>query len=107
MNLLLNAVQAINNQGTICLRTGILAGKVWFEIDDNGKGIPVDNIGRIFDPFFTTQPIGKGPGLGLSLAYGIIKNHHGRIEVESTIGKGSRFRVWLPMRQVKNTDNTE
>jgi signal transduction histidine kinase len=69
------------------------------EVEDTGKGIPPENLNRIFDPFFTTKPIGKGTGLGLSLSYGIVQKHHGRIEVKSEVGKGSAFRIWLPVRQ--------
>lgn len=69
------------------------------EFSDSGKGIAPENLTRIFDPFFTTKPIGKGTGLGLSLSYGIVDKHHGRIEVESELGKGTTFRIWLPIRQ--------
>lgn len=101
MNLLVNAAQAIETRGKIVLRTGSVDDTVWIEIEDNGKGIPADIVGRIFDPFFTTKPIGKGTGLGLSLSYGIIQKHHGRIEVDSTPGRGTRFRVWLPVEHAK------
>jgi two-component system, NtrC family, sensor kinase len=96
MNLLVNAGQAIETKGTITLRTGFDEVWVWVEVADTGKGIPAEHLVRIFDPFFTTKPVGKGTGLGLSLAYGIVKKHGGRIEVQSTVGEGSRFRVWLP-----------
>jgi signal transduction histidine kinase len=99
MNLLVNAAQAIDQKGTITVRTGSKGDEVWVEVEDTGKGIPADNLNRIFDPFFTTKPIGKGTGLGLSLAYGIIQKHHGRIEVKSEVGKGSTFRVTLPVKQ--------
>ena len=104
MNLLVNAAHAMDEdrRGRITVRTGVRTdvdgGEVWVEIADNGKGIPPENITRIFDPFFTTKPIGKGTGLGLSLAYGIIEKHHGRIEVESKVGKGTTFRVILPVK---------
>ena len=100
MNLLLNAVQAIEQHGTITLRTGQQDDAVWVEISDTGKGIAPEYRQKIFDPFFTTKPIGKGTGLGLSLSYGIIQKHHGRIEVESEVGKGTSFRIWLPIKHI-------
>ncbi|WP_043689639.1 ATP-binding protein [Luteimonas huabeiensis] len=99
MNLLLNAGQAIEERGTIGLRTGHADGMVWVEISDDGPGIPADMQQRIFDPFFTTKPVGTGTGLGLSISYGIVAKHHGRIEVDSAPGRGSRFKVVLPVRQ--------
>jgi two-component system NtrC family sensor kinase len=97
MNLLINASQAIEQNGVITIRTGAEEGFVWVEIGDTGCGIKPENLPRIFEPFFTTKPIGKGTGLGLSLSYGIITQHGGRIEVRSEIGAGSIFRVWLPI----------
>jgi len=99
MNLLVNAAHAIEERGTITIRSGAVEDQVWVEIADSGKGIPAENLKRIFDPFFTTKPIGKGTGLGLSLSYGIVQKHRGRIEVESEVGKGTTFRVWLPVKQ--------
>lgn len=103
MNLMVNAAQAIENHGTITLRTGQTDEQVWVEVSDSGKGIAPEHLNRIFDPFFTTKPVGKGTGLGLSLSYGIVKKHHGRIDVDSTPGKGTTFRVWLPLRQATTT----
>jgi PAS domain S-box-containing protein len=99
MNLLVNASQAIEEHGQISIRTASTEDEVRIEIEDTGRGIPPENLGRIFEPFFTTKPVGKGTGLGLSLSYGIIKKHHGRIEVSSEVGKGTRFTIILP-RQV-------
>ena len=101
MNMLVNASHAIGpgGHGQITIRSGAKDDMVWIEFADNGKGIAPENIKRIFDPFFTTKPVGKGTGLGLSLSYGIIEKHHGRIEVESEPGKGTTFRIWLPVRQ--------
>jgi signal transduction histidine kinase len=107
MNLLLNAAQAIEGQGRLTIRTGRVDAELWLEIADNGKGIPAENLSRVFDPFFTTKPVGKGTGLGLSLSYGIVERHHGRIEMESTVGKGSTFRVWLPIRQPASGESGE
>jgi two-component system, NtrC family, sensor kinase len=101
MNLLVNAAHAMEGlpRGTITVRTGTVEDKVWIEISDTGCGIPSDVINRIFDPFFTTKPIGKGTGLGLSLSYGIIQKHHGKLDVNSAPGKGTTFRITLPINQ--------
>jgi hemerythrin-like metal-binding protein len=103
MNLLLNAAQAIESNGTITISSGSSGDEVWIEVKDSGKGIAPEHLNRIFEPFFTTRPVGKGTGLGLSLAYAIVQKHHGRIEVKSEVGKGSAFRVYLPLRQNINT----
>ena len=97
MNLLVNAAHAIAERGTITVRTGCAGPEVWVEVADSGSGIAPENLKRIFEPFFTTKPVGKGTGLGLSLAYGIVKKHHGRIDVTSEPGKGTVFRVTLPI----------
>ncbi|OGS83522.1 MAG: ATPase [Gallionellales bacterium GWA2_59_43] len=102
MNLLVNASQSIETQGTVTIRTGTVGDHIWIEIADTGKGISPENLKFLFDPFFTTKPVGKGTGLGLSVSYSIIQQHHGRIEVDSAEGKGSTFRVWLPIRQPAN-----
>ena len=99
MNLLVNAAQAIDDHGTITIRTGMQGEEAWVEIADTGKGIPPENLARIFDPFFTTKPVGKGTGLGLSVTYSIVEKHHGRIAVASEVGKGTTFRIWLPLKQ--------
>ncbi len=101
MNMLMNATQAIDTHGTITVRTGSIGNEIWVEVEDTGKGIPPENMNRIFDPFFTTKAIGKGTGLGLSLSYGIVQKHHGRIEVKSEVGKGTNFRISLPVKQIK------
>ncbi|GMR19464.1 MAG: hypothetical protein BMS9Abin36_0059 [Gammaproteobacteria bacterium] len=98
MNLLVNAAHAMEQQrGVITIRTGAEQDWVWVEISDTGKGIDTEHLKRIFDPFFTTKPVGTGTGLGLSLSYGIVEKHGGRIDVESELGKGTTFRVWLPV----------
>jgi two-component system NtrC family sensor kinase len=101
MNLVVNAAHAIGAQrGCITIRTGRQgAGEVWIDVEDNGSGIAPDMLSRIFDPFFTTKAVGKGTGLGLSLAYGIVQKHGGSIAVDSTLGRGTRFRVVLPIAQ--------
>jgi len=98
LNLLVNAAHAIKDKGTVTLRTGLREDFACIEISDTGCGIAKENLKRIFDPFFTTKPIGKGTGLGLSLSYGIVQKHGGRIEVESEPGKGTTFRVLLPLQ---------
>jgi two-component system NtrC family sensor kinase len=71
---------------------------VEISIIDTGCGIPEKNLKRIFDPFFTSKEVGKGTGLGLSVSHGIIRAHGGLIDVESTVGKGSTFRIYLPLK---------
>jgi signal transduction histidine kinase len=73
-------------------------------VADDGPGIPAHVHGRIFDAFFTTKEVGKGTGLGLSIARRIIDSHHGEIDFETKPGGGTSFRVWLPIKQVRNID---
>ena len=102
MNLLVNAAQSIVERGTITIRTGMEGDDwVWVEIADSGSGIAPENVKRIFDPFFTTKPVGQGTGLGLSLTYGIVKKHGGRIEVNSEVGVGTTFRLLLPVNAAR------
>ncbi|XLZ72235.1 ATP-binding protein [Massilia sp. SR12] len=96
-HLLLNAAQAIAEQGVIRVITGTERDGVWVRIQDNGTGIAPEHLARIFDPFFTTKPVGSGTGLGLYLAYGIVHKHGGRIAVISEPGKGSAFTLHLPV----------
>ena len=96
MNLLVNAAQAITTHGRIKIKTYQEGKNIIIEISDTGVGIAEENIPRIFEPFFTTKEVGQGTGLGLSVAYGIIQRHNGRIEVESEVNKGTTFRVILP-----------
>jgi two-component system NtrC family sensor kinase len=86
----------------ITLRTGATGEEVWIEIEDTGCGIPEQIRTRIFDPFYTTKPVGKGTGLGLSISYGIIQKHGGRIDLESEVGKGSTFRIFLPIKPARS-----
>lgn len=100
MNLVINAAQAMGpERGTITLSNGVEGDRVWLEVADNGCGIAPHSLQKIFDPFFTTKPVGEGTGLGLSLSYGIVKTHHGDISVSSEVGRGTTFRVVLPIRQ--------
>lgn len=99
MNLLTNAAQAIEGKGDIWIRTFLEGEDVIVEIEDNGQGILPEALDKIFDPFFTTKKIGEGTGLGLSITYGLIERHHGEIKVESEPGRGTLFRVILPVYQ--------
>jgi len=100
MNLVVNAAQAMGEaRGCITIRSGVAGEQVWLEVADNGSGIPPQTLQRIFEPFFTTKPVGQGTGLGLSLSYGIVQKHGGRIEVDSVVGQGTTFRVTLPIRR--------
>lgn len=100
MNLVINAAQAMGpERGTITISNGVDGENVWLEVADNGCGIAPESVQKIFDPFFTTKPVGEGTGLGLSLSYGIVKKHRGAISVSSELGKGTTFRVVLPIRQ--------
>ena len=102
MNLLVNAAHAMGEaRGTITIRTGTEGDRVWLEFSDTGSGIPEEIRKKVFDPFFTTKPVGKGTGLGLSLSYGIIQNHNGRIVLDSEVGKGTTFRIELPVKHVE------
>ena len=103
MNLLVNAAQAITTHGQIKIKTYREGENILIEVSDTGAGIPKENIPRIFEPFFTTKEVGKGTGMGLSVAYGIIQKHNGRIEVESEVNKGTIFRVILPRTRSVST----
>ncbi|OLD64362.1 MAG: hypothetical protein AUI47_06360 [Acidobacteria bacterium 13_1_40CM_2_68_5] len=96
MNLLLNAVDAMTEGGTVTVAARAASGRVQIEVSDTGCGIPAEHLDRIYDPFFTTKPRGQGTGLGLSVSYGIVKEHAGTLSVESNPGEGSRFVVSLP-----------
>lgn len=104
MNFLVNAAHAIAERGQITLRTGREEDWVWVSVADTGVGISPENINRIYDPFFTTKPVGTGTGLGLSISHSIIGKHGGRIEVESVVGSGTTFSIFLPIKQ---TDQAE
>ncbi len=99
INLLMNAIHAVDRNGTINITTGMneAASRVTVEVADDGHGIAEENLPRIFDPFFTTKPTGEGTGLGLSVSYGIIKGHGGNITVKSEKGRGAAFTLSMPV----------
>ena len=101
VNLVMNAVDAMDHKGIMTLRTyrDKPAGKAYIEVSDTGRGIPEKDLPLIFDPFFTTKAPGKGTGLGLSTAYGIIKENQGRIWVKETSQRGTTFAVEFPLYQ--------
>jgi two-component system, NtrC family, sensor kinase len=98
MNLFTNAAQAIGDKGgTLSASVEMQDNRVLLTVEDDGPGIPKDVLPRIFDPFFTTKDVGEGSGLGLSIVHGIIERHGGHIEVESEVGKGTKFSISFPL----------
>jgi two-component system NtrC family sensor kinase len=107
LNILLNAIQASEREGLIEARTGLDGDNgVVVEIRDHGCGINPEHLPHIFEPFFTTKPVGGGAGLGLSISYGIVREHDGSLEVESKVGQGSLFRIRLPLRLAEPRDGS-
>ena len=98
LNILNNAVEALEEHGKIAVKTWSEDGRVAISFSDNGRGIPVEDLDKIFTPFFTTKPPGKGTGLGLSICYGIIEKLNGKIDVKSEPGKGTTFTIYLPTK---------
>ena len=96
VNIIMNAAQAMPNGGTIQIKTKMENGMVSVSVTDEGVGIKKEDLNRIFEPFFTTKKVSEGTGLGLSLCKKLVEANNGRIEVESTVGKGSTFRILLP-----------
>ncbi len=105
LNLIVNAAQSMSEdqKGTLTIRSGLSEdnSRVWVEVQDTGSGISPENVSKIFDPFYTTKAIGQGTGLGLSVSHGIIQHHGGSLEVQSTLGVGTCFKVILPIVQVQ------
>jgi PAS domain S-box-containing protein len=97
VNLIKNAMQAMSSGGLLTIRTGTAGEEVWVSISDTGGGIPHEQLNRIFEPFYTTKK--KGSGLGLMIVQRIVRAHGGRIELDSRVGQGTTFKVWLPMRE--------
>jgi two-component system NtrC family sensor kinase len=104
MNILLNAADAMTgNGGTLTIKTDLKNGIAEVSFTDTGCGISKEHLSKLFDPFFTTKQTGKGTGLGLAISYGIIQSHNGDIDVESEVGKGSTFRIKLPIERQDQT----
>ena len=97
MNILLNAADAMAGGGTLSIRTEMKDGVAEISFTDTGCGLAKEHLSKLFDPFFTTKQTGKGTGLGFAISYGIIQGHNGDIRVESELGKGSTFRIKLPV----------
>ncbi len=103
MNMLVNAAHAIEECGLIKISTKLEDENIIICISDTGSGIDPENLKKLYDPFFTTKPVGHGTGLGLSISYGIIEKHNGKIDVESELGKGTKFTITLPVNNdIKN-----
>ena len=105
-NMIINAIDAIKPGGTITISTGISLSAsdtgrkgVEISITDTGCGIPSEHLDNLFEPFFTTKEVGKGTGLGLAVSYGIVQRHGGTIRVQSEVGRGSTFTIWLPIEE--------
>ena len=97
MNLLVNAVQSIDQTGTITVRTGADTTQAWIEVEDTGCGMTEEQKHHIFEPFFTTKPPGQGTGLGLAIAWRVMERHHGHFDIDSTVNQGTRIRINLPI----------
>lgn len=97
LNIFLNAIQAMQDKGRMLIKSYSDNKSLIIDVSDTGIGIPAENLDKIFDPFFTTKEVGQGTGLGLSVSYGIIKKHHGRITVSSEVGRGTTFSILLPL----------
>jgi len=99
MNLIVNALDAMTETGTLKIRTRVVAsGRVEIDVEDSGCGIPADLVDHIFEPFFTTKDVGRGTGLGLAISYGIVARHRGSIRVRSEPGRGACFTIDLPVK---------
>jgi two-component system NtrC family sensor kinase len=96
MNIIVNAVQAMEDTGRIRIETRHEGGKVTVRISDSGSGIPEQDLEHLFEPFFTTKEVGEGSGLGLAIAYGIVKAHGGDLRVDSEPGTGTTVEIFLP-----------
>ena len=107
MNLIMNAYQAMDQGGRLTITTRYDTEKNGFSVSfsDTGGGIPMEIRDRIFDPFFTTKEPGQGTGLGLTVSYGIVEEHGGTISLETEEGKGTTFRIWLPLTEDRSGES--
>ena len=105
-NLALNAIQAMPEGGKLTVRSLAVDSEVRVDVQDAGCGISEENMGKLFTPFFTTKVKGKGVGLGLAVVHGIIERHKGRIEVQSEVGKGTTFSVYLAGQDDEENQST-
>ncbi len=107
LNLFLNSIQAMPDGGKLTVRGSVAAGEegrcLRVDVSDTGVGILPENLGKVFDPFFTTKEPGQGTGLGLSVSYGIIEKHQGRLTVDSKVGEGTTFSILLPFHENERT----
>ena len=99
LNILTNAIDAIEEKGQIYIKTSTFADKITISIKDTGIGMSDEVKSKMFDPFFTTKDVGKGVGLGLSITYGIIQEHNGNVEINSEDNHGTEFIIDLPIKQ--------
>ena len=99
MNIITNAMQALQGAGTITVKTYAEGNDAVLEVWDTGRGIPASEMDSIFNPFFTTRS--SGTGLGLAITHRIIEEHNGRIEVQSEVDKGTLFRVYIPIKEAQ------
>lgn len=107
LNVIVNAAHAIEDQGTVIVKTYSDQNFIYVDITDNGCGIPQENIDKLFDAFFTTKPVGKGTGLGLYISFGIIEEHNGSINIQSVVGEGTTFQIQLPIKQPATSSEEE
>jgi signal transduction histidine kinase len=95
--LMLNAADAMEGAGSVLVRAARDGNDAMLEVTDRGHGIAPGDLARVFEPFYSTKPPGRGTGLGLAICFGLVRDHGGRIEVESAVGRGSTFRVRIPI----------
>ncbi|MBW2690875.1 MAG: GHKL domain-containing protein, partial [Deltaproteobacteria bacterium] len=103
-NLIVNALQAMPEEGKLSIETSLGEDHVYLLVRDSGMGMAPETVKQIFLPFFTTKDIKQGTGLGLSVVHGIVKSHGGSIDVESRIGQGACFRIKFPFRRLSPED---